>query len=534
MIKIIKKDKSKRDELKNQEEKKQGQKQAPEETVSSKFSRNFDENFDKFKEYLHESDDVIFRQFTSIVGNTKCGVIFVDGLVNKDLIQMHIIRPLMEFGEELKKDEQQERKKENAALLLMEKVVTAAEIEEAENLDKAMLPLLSGDTILIIDGYDKAIVIGTRKWENRGVQEPASETVVRGPREGFAESLRFNTALIRRRVRDPNLVQKTLTVGRRSKTSVVLSYIKGIARPDLVETIEKRIKAIDIDDIFEGGEIEQLIEDNGLSPFPQMQNTERPDKVVAGIMEGRVAIIIDGSPFVLIAPANLYQFFQSPEDYYERWIIGTILRFLRWIGSVLATFGPSLYIAIVSFHPGMLPTTLALSVAASREGVPFPAFVEALLMEVTIELLREAGARLPKPIGQTIGIVGGIIVGDAAVRAGITSPFMVIIVSITAISSFIIPSYNAAIAFRIIRFPIMVLAATFGMYGIMLAFIMINIHLVLLKSFGADYASPVAPILINDLKDTIIRAPLKFLKRRPEFVDPIDIDRYRQDPIKEV
>jgi len=310
MIKIIKKDKSKRDELKNQEEIKQGQKQAPEETVSSKFSRNFDENFDKFKEYLHESDDVIFRQFTSIVGNTKCGVIFVDGLVNKDLIQMHIIRPLMEFGEELKKDEQQERKKENAALLLMEKVVTAAEIEEAENLDKAMLPLLSGDTILIIDGYDKAIVIGTRKWENRGVQEPASETVVRGPREGFAESLRFNTALIRRRVRDPNLVQKTLTVGRRSKTSVVLSYIKGIARPDLVETIEKRIKAIDIDDIFEGGEIEQLIEDNGLSPFPQMQNTERPDKVVAGIMEGRVAIIIDGSPFVLIAPANLYQFFQ--------------------------------------------------------------------------------------------------------------------------------------------------------------------------------------------------------------------------------
>jgi len=550
MIKIIKKG----SKNKKEDPEKKEQQVPPEEKVSSQFSKNFDENFNKFKEYLQSSDDVVFRQFTSATG-VKCGVIFIDGLVSKELVQMHVIRPLMQEGQNLKKTSQTENNKDNkesskganndkkeqensggeeAVAFIIERIITAAETREAENLDKAMLPLMSGETVLLVDGYDKAIIVGTREMQSRGVQEPVSESVVRGPREGFTEVIRSNTALIRRRVRDPNLVQKTFTVGRRSKTPVVVSYIKGIANPKLVERVEKRIKEIDIDDLIEAGEIEQFIEDNNLSPFPQIQNTERPDKAAAALMEGRVVIMVDGTPFVLIMPANLYQFFQSPEDYYERWIIGSILRSLRWLGSLLATFAPAIYVAIISFHPGMLPTTLVLSVAASRQGVPFPAFVEALLMEVTIELLREAGARLPKAIGQTIGIVGGIIVGDAAVRAGITSPFMVIIVAITAISSFIIPSYSAAIAFRVIRFPIMILAATLGMYGILLSFIFINIHLVVLKSFGANYMSPVAPVRVHDWKDTFVRVPLQLMRRRPEFIDPIDIDRYRQDPVKEV
>jgi len=550
MIKIIKKG----SKNKKEDPEKKEQQVPPEEKVSSQFSKNFDENFNKFKEYLQSSDDVVFRQFTSATG-VKCGVIFIDGLVSKELVQMHVIRPLMQEGQNLKKTSQTENNKDNkesskganndkkeqensggeeAVAFIIERIITAAETREAENLDKAMLPLMSGETVLLVDGYDKAIIVGTREMQSRGVQEPVSESVVRGPREGFTEVIRSNTALIRRRVRDPNLVQKTFTVGRRSKTPVVVSYIKGIANPKLVERVEKRIKEIDIDDLIEAGEIEQFIEDNNLSPFPQIQNTERPDKAAAALMEGRVVIMVDGTPFVLIMPANLYQFFQSPEDYYERWIIGSILRSLRWLGSLLATFAPAIYVAIISFHPGMLPTTLVLSVAASRQGVPFPAFVEALLMEVTIELLREAGARLPKAIGQTIGIVGGIIVGDAAVRAGITSPFMVIIVAITAISSFIIPSYSAAIAFRVIRFPIMILATTLGMYGILLSFIFINIHLVVLKSFGANYMSPVAPVRVHDWKDTFVRVPLQLMRRRPEFIDPIDIDRYRQDPVKEV
>ncbi len=506
----------------------------PEEKVSPEFSRNFEENFNKFKEYLEDGQDVIFRQFISVLGNIKCGVIFIDGLSNKEFIQQSIIEPLVLTSGQILGEKREELAREMTAKTIMQKIVSVAEIKEAENLDKAMLPLLSGETILVIDGYNKVVVIGTRMWAARSVGEPPSEALVRGPREGFTETIRFNTALLRRRVRDPNFVIKNMTVGRRSKTNVVIAYIKGIAQPDLVETIETRIKKIDVDDIHESGQIEQFIEDNNLSPFPQIQNSERPDTAVASIMEGRVVILVDGTPFVLIAPTSLYQFFQSPEDYYERWIIGTLLRMLRWIGSFISTLAPALYIAIVSYHPGMLPTKLALAVAATRETVPFPAFVEALLMEMTIELLREAGARLPKAIGQTIGVVGGIIIGDAAVRAGITSPFMVIIVAVTAIASFIIPSYNIAIAFRLVRFPLMVLSATLGLYGVMLGFILINIHMVMLKSFGSNYMSPIAPIMIKDWKDVLIRAPLQWMNRRPEYINPIDIDRGNQDPVKEM
>ncbi|MDK2801046.1 MAG: spore germination protein [Clostridiales bacterium] len=536
MVKIIQKNKNRR---KDDGSKENEQKIPPEEKVTPELSKDLEENLEKFKAYLGESGDAIFRQFTSVVGNIKCGVVFLDGMVSKDWVQRHIILPLIIEAAQFKSstkngEEDKQASKEKTAELIKEHVISAAEVKEGQDLDEAMFALMSGETILLIDGYDKAIIIGTRQWPARGVQEPVSEALVRGPRDGFTETLRFNTALLRRRLRDPNMVFKSLSVGRRSKTDIVIAYIKGIARPDLVEQVEKRIKEIDIDDISESGQIEQFIEDNSLSPFPQVQNTERPDKAAAALAEGRVVIMVDGTPFVLIVPTSLYQLFQSPEDFYERWIIGSLLRFLRWIGSFVATFAPALYIAIVSYHPGMLPTALAISVAASRETVPFPAFVEALLMEITIELLRESGARLPKAIGQTIGIVGAIVIGDAAVRAGITSPFMVIIVAVTAISSFIIPSYSVAIAFRVVRFPMMILAATLGLYGIMLGFIFINIHMVLLKSFGANYMSPLAPTQINDWKDVIIRLPLQLMRRRPEYINPIDIDRYEQDPIKEM
>ena len=517
MVRIIKKGEKNKDE------------NAPEEKVSSSFDKNFEKNLNKFKEYLKDSDDAVIRQFTSIFGNKKCAVIFIDGLTDKDLVQKHIIKPLIFGSDSIRKGEERYKTIFNGknTEVIIGNLISAAEIEEIADLDKAMLALLSGGTIIIMGDYDKVIKADARKWETRGVQEPETEYVVRGPRDGLTETLRFNTALIRRRIRDVNLVMKYMSVGRRSKTDVVITYIKGIARPELVDEIKKRIEKIDIDDISSSGEIEQLIEENTLTPFPQIQNTERPDRVAAAITEGRVAVLVDGVPFALIIPVSLYQFFQSPEDHYERWLIGSAIRILRLIGSFLATFAPGLYVAIVSYHPGMLPTTLALSIAASRETVPFPAFVEALLMEVTIELLREAGARLPKGIGETIGIVGGIIIGDAAVRAGLVSPFMVIVVAITAISSFIIPAYNVAISFRLMRFPVMVLAGILGLYGVMFAFIFTNIHLVMLKSFGVNYLSPIAPIQVKDWKDFFIRLPIRTMKRRPEYINPIDIYRLK-------
>jgi spore germination protein len=282
--------------------------------------------------------------------------------------------------------------------------------------------------------------------------------------------------------------------------------------------VENRIKRIDIDSVPESGYVEQLIEDNYLSPFPQVQNTERPDRVVAALMEGRVAILLDGTPFALIVPVTLSMMLQSPEDYYERWIPGTFIRMLRYLAAILALFTPSLYIAFISFHSGLIPTKLAISIIGTRSGVPFPALIEALFMEIAIEILREAGLRLPKPIGPAMGIVGGLIIGEAAVQAGIVSPVLVIVVALTAISSFSIPHYSIGITLRMLRFPAMICAATFGLYGVILFFLLMTSHLVKLKSFGVPYLSPAVPYRLSEWKDLMVRMPLMMMKRRPKML----------------
>ncbi|MEI2341487.1 spore germination protein, partial [Priestia megaterium] len=311
-------------------------------------------------------------------------------------------------------------------------------------------------------------------------------------------------------------------VGKRSKKDLVVAYIKEVVNPELVEEVEKRIKKIDLDNVPESGYVEQLIEDNYLSPFPQVQNTERPDRVIAALMEGRVAILLDGTPFALIAPVTFSMMLQSPEDYYERWIPGTFIRFLRYIAVVLSLFTPALYIAFISFHPGLIPTKLAISIIGSRSGVPFPALIEALFMELSIEILREAGLRLPKPIGPAMGIVGGLIIGEAAVQAGIVSPILVIVVALTAISSFSIPQYSVGITLRILRFVAMLCAAILGLYGVILFFLFMMSHLVKLKSFGVPYMSPAVPYRLSEWKDLVVRMPLMMMKRRPKMMHTKD------------
>jgi spore germination protein len=495
------------------------------EIVDPLFTVDLEENLAKFKSYLEESSDVVFREFLLNDGKIKCALVYIDGLIDRQVISDQLMKSLMlqmplVYSDGMKKDVLEQVK---------EKALTVAEVKEVDNLDKAMFNVMSGEVALIIDGYKQVLIVNARGWTARGINEPESESLVRGPRDGFTETLRNNTAQLRRKCRDPHLILKSMQIGRRTKTDVVIAHIKGIARPELVQEVEERLNRIDVDQILETGQIEQFIEDNIFSPFPQAQATERPDKIIAALTEGRIAILVDGTPFALIVPAVLLQFFQSPEDYYERWMISSLVRFFRFMGSFVAAMGPAIYIALVSYHPGLIPTSLVLSIAASREGVPFPAFIEALLMEVTIELLRESGARLPKSIGQTIGIVGGIVIGDAAVRAGIASPILVIVVAITAIASFIIPSYNAAISFRLIRFPMMLLAALLGMYGVMLGFIIINVHLVTLRSFGTVYLAPLTPLEARDWKDVIFRLPNKYLRRRPAFLLPIDMYRQGED-----
>lgn len=512
----------------NIEERQSSQSQS-EERVSLSLSKNIDENYEKFQAFLKESTDAVFRKFELGHSEIGCALVCIDGLVDKEVIHNSIMKPIMSGIIEYEMLAENKIKPEEAYDFVLNHALSVAEISETDTLDEAMLHVLSGDVILMIDGFARLIVISAKGWEARGISDPQTENVIRGAKEGFTETLRTNTALLRRKCKDPNMVIRTIRLGRRSKTDIAYAYIKGITSPKLIQELEERLLTVDIDQIASSGHLEQLIQDNSFTPLPQMQATERPDKAIANLMEGRIIVLVDNSPFALTIPTTFAQFFQSPEDYNERWIVSSFLRLLRWMASFLAVFTPAVYIASVTYHPGLIPTRLALSIAATRTGVPFPSFIEAVLMEITIELLRESGARLPKGIGQTIGIVGGLVIGDAAVNAGLTSPIMVIIVSLTAIASFVIPTYSAAIGLRSMRFPLMVMAALLGLYGVMLGFIIINIHLVSIKSFGMSFMTPQAPIIFQDMKDYLIRGPAKKMRKRPVQSYPIDMIRMDMD-----
>jgi len=306
----------------------------------------------------------------------------------------------------------------------------------------------------------------------------------------------------------------------------MITYIQDLSDETLIEEITQRIKRIDIDGILESGYIEELIQDNSYSPFPQVLVTERPDTAVSNLLEGRVVIVVDGTPFVLIAPTTFYSLFQSGEDYYHHFVISTATRWLRLIFLFISLLLPSLYVAVITYHQEMVPTKLLLTMVDSREAIPFPALVEALLMEITFEGLREAGLRLPKQVGAAVSIVGALVIGQAAVAAGLVSDPMVMVVALTGIASFTIPRYNIAIPFRLLRFPIMLLAGTFGFIGIMMGLLAIIIHLSTLRSFGVPYLSPLAPMKRRDMKDTLIRAPLWKLNTRPHLTG--EYNKYRQ------
>jgi len=381
---------------------------------------------------------------------------------------------------------------------------------------------------LMVEGMTEALLVDTPNNKTRPISEPISETLLRGPRLGFTELLTENTAMLRQHGRNESMEIKKFEVGTRATKSLALVYMRDIVNADLLEEVEKRLRTVDMDYFIESGYIEQLIEDDELSPFQQTQNTERPDRVLSAIMEGRIAILLDGTPFALIVPVTFSMLLQSPEDYYERWLPGTLLRCLRFFAAFLALTAPALYISFISFHPGLIPTELVISIIEARQGVPFPSLIEVLILEISIEILREAGIRLPQPIGPAMGIVGGLIIGDAAVNAGIVSPFLVIVVSVTAISSFSIPMYSAGITLRILRFVGMFFASVLGILGTVLFLLLICSHLVKLKSFGVPYLTPVTPFRFNGWKDLLLRAPLRLMYQRPDMLKTRDSTRKRR------
>jgi len=472
-------------------------------------------NLSQIKERFKGSVDVAYREFSlGFDLNKKAGLIYIDGLVSSEITNTSILKPLM--FELLQNEELKNMVQGNLVEKIKNCALPNSSVREAKTFQEVIDGILSGDTALLLDDFHTALLIGTRGWEARGVDEPVTEAVVRGPREGFTETIGVNTALLRRKIKNEKLRIESINLGRQTKTPVYIAYVEGIVNEKMVAEVKKRLRRIDIDAILESGYIEQLIEDAPTSIFPTIGNTEKPDILAAKLLEGRVGIFVDGTPFVLTVPYLLIEGFQSAEDYYSRPYYSTVLRLIRYTAFSISVLFPALYVALQSFHQEMIPTSLLISMAGAREGVPFPAYIEAFGMGVAFEIMREAGVRMPRPIGQSVSIVGSLVLGQAAVSAGFISNPMVIVVALTAISGFVVTALTDAMAFM--RLFFLFCATSLGFFGLLMGILFIEIHLMKLRSFGIPYLYPVAPMNFEELKDVFIRAPLWTQIFRPRLL----------------
>ena len=379
--------------------------------------------------------------------------------------------------------------------------------------------VLNGSIVIVIEGLFEAIAIKMSNTEKRALAEPSTQTVIRGPKDSFIEAISTNITLIRRRIKSSNLTFEKFTIGKDTQTFVYIGYMDGIVNQTVLKELKDRLNDIQVSAIFDSGNIEELITDKTFTFFPLALNTERPDSAAANIMDGKIVILVDGSPFALIVPAVFVNFFEISEDFYQPLYLGSFLRFIRYLSFMIALITPSVYVGVLTYHQELLPTSLLLSIIAQREGVPFPAVVEVLLMEITFEILREAGIRMPKAVGQMVSIVGALVIGQAAAEAGIISNIMIIIMAITAIANFVSPVYSFSSASRLIRFMLIISAACLGLYGVFLMLILMVAHLCSLRSFGIPYLSPLAPFILEDQKDVFIRFPYWAMSKRPKYME---------------
>ncbi|SHJ71637.1 spore germination protein [Propionispora hippei] len=478
-------------------------------------SSNLEANLTYLKRAIGKSSDMIFREFK--IGDpsqTKAFICFIDGLADKEKVDDHVIKALMIDARDTGNTNQ--ALPQDTYTLVKESILSVSELTESQFFNKTLDSILSGSVVLFINGYDTAFILGLRGWSTRNISEPNTENAIRGPREGFTETLRVNTSMLRRKIKNPNLVLETKKLGRQTRTDVCIAYISGIANENILKEVKTRLDRIATDAILESGYIEQYIEDNPFSPFSTIGNSEKPDIVAAKLLEGRIALLCDGTPCVLTVPHLFVETFQSAEDYYSRPYLSTVVLWLRLIAFLITLTAPALYVALETFHQEMIPTVLLITAAAAREGIPFPAFLEALIIGTIFEILRESGVRMPRPIGQAISIVGALVVGEAAVRAGIISAPMVIIAALTAITGFILtPLLDAIVLFR---FTLLGLAAIFGLYGVTLGILFILGHLCSLRSFGSPYLAPFAPTIKAELKDSLVRVPLWMMRSRPKSI----------------
>lgn len=454
---------------------------------------NLQKNIQMLQETYDNCSDVVFRKFQ--IGNSiDAYIIYIEGLINVAEVDDSVLSALM----------QQET--QNSDTLLTEQI-PVSNVKQLKTFDECVNQLSSGNPILLVEKNNQAYSFSLNKSAHRAVEQPEAEQLVRGPREGFIEDLAVNTSLLRRKIRTPNLKMISMEIGTKTNTKVNLSYVEGVVDKQLLKEVKEKLDQITIDGVLDSHILEELIVDHPKSPFPQVLSTERPDTVAAHLLEGRVAILVDGTPFILVLPTTFFSLLQSGDDYYSGYMISTAIRWLRYLFIMMSLLLPSLYVAVTTYHQEMVPTSLLLKIMSSREEVPFPIFIEVFLMEISFEALREAGLRLPKQVGSAVSIVGALIIGESAVQAGIVSAPVVIIVALTGIASFTIPKYSMSSTIRLLRFPLIILASILGLLSVTLGVIIIIIHLNHLRSFGVPYLNPITPFQKDELKDTVVRAP---------------------------
>ncbi|KPB04037.1 spore germination protein [Bacillus sp. CHD6a] len=459
-----------------------------------------EENLFHLRERFVHSEDFIM-EYLHLQGKESY-LVYIETIIDKKLVQKRVLEPLKESGIS-NNDEKQ-------ALSL---------VKESNSIKELTQRLLEGCCIVLSQNSDLAYIFEVPVFSERPIKEPETEGIIRGAHDGFVESLSTNISLIRKRIHNPKLKVKYIYVGNDSHTKIGLIYLDHIANKKTVSLIEQKLSEINMDIVLAPGYIEEFVSNN-TSIFPTMLSTERPDRIVANLMDGRIAIMSDSSPGALIAPTTFFTFYQSPDDYNSRWYYGSFIRFIRIMGFLISIALPALYIAIVSFHFEVLPTEIVFSIKTSLENVPYPPLIEALGMQITLEILREASIRLPSRIAQTIGVVGGLVIGTAVVEANLVSNTMIIVVAITAISSFIVPITEMGSAIRLLGFPFMFMAAMFGLIGMSFFFMFLLIHLCKLESFGTPYFAPLSTLRWSEMKDTLIRVPFPLFKTRPNDTMP--------------
>lgn len=477
----------------------------------TKISTDLKENEAYVRKRCENCADILIRPMRLGEGRkVECLMVYIEVAVSNMMLDDSAIGKMINHFWEIPPEQIQDFLRNNS--------LGIADVKKFDNMEEAFAALLAGNAIFFMDGYDKAMKISSKGYPNMGVSGAETEKVLRGSREGFSDSVKTNSALVRKRIRDTRMKVEELSVGVRSNTMLQLLYIEDLVHQELLEEVKERLEEFEIDGILDSGMLEQLTEESWYSPFPQYQTTERPDRAAQELLNGKILVICDNTPYVLILPSSFNGFMESSEDWYHHFEMASFLRILRYLALFTAVLLPGLYLAVIRFHTQILPTNLLLSFAEAREGVPFSSVAELVFLELSFELIREAGVRVPGSLGNAIGIVGGLVIGQAAVSANLVSPIVVMIVALTALGGMVIPNEEFASAFRLLKYLFLFLGGYLGIFGIVLGIYLTVAHLAGLLSFGMPYLLPfIKKEPAKGIGDGILRPPFRKRKLRPIY-----------------